>query len=134
MMDDRGNDRGNDRDNWKIVGFPMGQMAHYYNYLLTTLCHWLKKGPVQTWCPGTGTSLNMAFFGWPGTGTSSRGSTWAPCPGTGTNLNRFSSVPVVFTFLQTVEAPTPDFVADFSIVNTFFYLFMNMFSAGHWRV
>ena len=102
MMDDR----GNDRDNWKIVGFPMGQTAHYYNYLLTTLCHWLKKGPVQTWCPGTGTSLNRTE------------QIWAPCPGT--NLNRFSSVPVVFTFLQTVEAPTPDFVADFSIVNTFF--------------
>ena len=28
MMDDG----GNDRDNWKIVGFPMGQKAHYCNY------------------------------------------------------------------------------------------------------
>ena len=32
MMDDR----GNDGDNWKIVGFPMGQTAHYYNDLSKT--------------------------------------------------------------------------------------------------
>ena len=44
----------------------------------------------------------------PGTGSSSRGSTRAQCQSTGTNLNRFSSVPTVFTFSQTVEELTPN--------------------------
>ena len=76
-----------------------------------------KKGPVQTWCPCLGTSLNIAFCccpstiicaPCPGTGSDSRGSTRAPCSSTGNNLNRFSSVPSVFTFSQAVEARTPN--------------------------
>ena len=43
-----------------------------------------------------------------GTRTGYRGSTRAPCPGTGANINRFSSVPAVFTFLQTVKERTPN--------------------------
>ena len=35
---------------------------------------------VQTWCPGTGTSVNIAFCWCP------RAPIWAPCPGTGAGL------------------------------------------------
>ena len=53
MMDDG----GNDRDNWKIVGFPMGQKAHYYNYCFGT------GGSKQRFSgiPGTDESLLIGF-------------------------------------------------------------------------
>ena len=59
------------------------------------------------WCPSTGTSSRGSTrVPCPSTGTSPRGSTRAPYPSTGTSLNRFLSVPVVFTFLQAIDAPT----------------------------
>ena len=63
-------------------------------------------GLLQNWCWCPGTSVIIAVCWCPSTGTSSRGSTRAPYPSTGTSLNRFSSVPVVFTCLQAIDAPT----------------------------
>ena len=77
-----------------------------------------------------------------GRGSSSRGNTLAPCPGMDTSLNRFSSVPVVFTFFlsfflfffTSCWSYNSKFAADLSIVITFPYLFINIYSSRHWRV
>ena len=88
-------------------------------------CQVLKQKQAKArFSPSKGTSLNIAFCWCPSTNLGTvpgrvravatevvlghRARARAPCPSTGTNMNRFSSVPAVFTFLQTVKERTPN--------------------------
>ena len=102
------------------------------------------RGSTQAPCPSTGTSSRGSTrVPYPGTGTSSRSNTRVPYPGMGTSSSGSTRVPYpgmgtylskqVFISARYIYFFTNSkFVADFSIVNTFSNLLMNIFSSGHW--